>query len=50
MNWYKRAKSKRKYKDERTEGDKIDWQLFPRQYRKNPYKPYGPNNKREMTQ
>ena len=40
MNWYKL--SKRKYKDDRQEGDKIDTQLlccgFPENRRKEPYK------------
>ena len=41
MNWYKLAK--RKYKDERTEGEKLDTQLlccgYPKNRRKDPYKP-----------
>lgn len=40
MNWYKI--SKRKYKDERQEGDKMDTSLlccnYPENRRKNPYK------------
>ena len=40
MNWYK--ESKRKYKDDRNEGEKLDTQLlccgYPENRRKDPYK------------
>ena len=42
MNWYVTAKAKRKYKDERREGDKMDAQRlccgYPENRRKDPYK------------
>ena len=43
MRAYAESKKKRKYKDERTEEDKLDTQLlccgYPENRRKDPYKP-----------